>query len=173
MPKCALPDHLKNAKHSDWIWPFSRIPRSFNAFGPRCPFKSKGWKPWPPTLVKGYNVTRWENTGATSILYFPDLEGQEIDATIYGVTLKGIEEGSGLKVKTRLTKKGDYSPSALQKRSARGYMVLDPFYRTEWRILKRYDDDREPLVLWYRIGYRPDHKDKYYNYGPTAGFHFE
>ena len=36
--KDCLPEHLRDAKHDDWPWPFKYLPRSINAFcgmGPR------------------------------------------------------------------------------------------------------------------------------------------
>jgi len=48
--KC-LPLHLKNKRHNDWIYPFSWIPRSWNAF---CLFQ-------PPKLIFGYKVYDWTN----------------------------------------------------------------------------------------------------------------
>ena len=32
MPRECLPDHLKDERHTDWLWPFSYIPRAWNAF---------------------------------------------------------------------------------------------------------------------------------------------
>lgn len=32
MPRAALPPHLQDAKHWDWPWPFSLIPRRWTAF---------------------------------------------------------------------------------------------------------------------------------------------
>lgn len=32
MPKSALPNHLKNRRHDDWLWPFSYIPRAWTSF---------------------------------------------------------------------------------------------------------------------------------------------
>jgi len=38
MPRECLPDHLKDAKHTDWPWPFSYIPRAWNAYCGQGPY---------------------------------------------------------------------------------------------------------------------------------------
>ncbi len=32
MPRRCLPEHLRDRRHDDWLWPFSYIPRAWNAF---------------------------------------------------------------------------------------------------------------------------------------------
>ena len=43
MPKECLPPHLQNAKHDDWIWPFSYVPRAWTSYCGSDP----GYKPIP------------------------------------------------------------------------------------------------------------------------------
>jgi len=50
MPDSALPPNLKGKRHTDWIWPFSLIPRGWTAFT---------LKTNPPKLLLGYNVSYW------------------------------------------------------------------------------------------------------------------
>ena len=57
MPKSALPDHLKDKLHNDWIWPFSYIPRSWTAY-----------KLFPPITILKYNCTEtYEWNGKTCL----------------------------------------------------------------------------------------------------------
>lgn len=80
----ALPYHLRNWKNTDRVrlhddWPplLNLIPRSWTATGPRAIGKP-GFAPWPPMLVEGRSVTRWENSGSSSILWISAFEGIKI-----------------------------------------------------------------------------------------------
>ena len=126
MPKSALPDHLKERKHNDWIFPLSLLSRGVNAFGPRCGKGNSGYKPWPPKIVEGKSVTRWETSGADSIVIIPSLEDVKIDASVYGKVYKAIDERTGAELKILLEwreiewpfsekDKRMYSPSTIQK----------------------------------------------------------
>lgn len=192
MPKCALPYHMKDKKHKDWPWPFSKIDRSWNAYGPRCARGSEGHLPWPPRLVKGKGVARWESAAAYSIIEIPELADKTISGKdFYGRDWWVIERrnghpdfGLGKRVyfprwsESVVTVEIDYdreiisvepdaySPSALQKFSPCGYMKLDPSYYAVWKILKKketHDGQGEDTVLFARSRYRPDHLDLYYN----------
>lgn len=72
-----------------------------------------------------------------------------------------------------------YSPSALQKFSMRGWMRLDPWYVSYWRVLKRREEPGretgDDTVTFMRSGARPDHVDVYYNCGrfPFVGLKWE
>lgn len=180
----ALPPHLANYQgtgkvklHTDWPPLLRLIPRSWNARGARVRTDSEGYLRWPPVLVEGRDVTRWENTGATSILFLPDLIDETIKGSdVYGRTHKVIETNRGNKrfkeefdlffphpmeahVYDVLKKNGlyelccspnDYSPSALQKFSwGSGFVELKPYYKSKWKIL----DKRE--WPWETPG--PDH----------------
>lgn len=206
--RCALPDkivtdpkgrkvNLKDAKHWDWPFFLRWIPRSWNATGPRCAGGScecggKGYKAWPPKLVEGFGVSRWESTEAKSIIEIPDFRNVKIGPDIYGMTFDAVErlkghpeEGQTHKVtlrweETRFTvgqlflPQGLYSPSAIQSFSQRGYMVLDPKYKCWWQEspFQYGDEEKEALVL--ASGERPDHLDVYYNRRLIyAGFHYE
>lgn len=184
MAKCALPPHLAEKRHSDWIWPMSLIPRAWNAFGPRCGEGNEGYKPWPPLFVKGHGVSRWENDGASSIVYIPMFDHLTISgADIYGRKFRAIEMAKGnkfydteIEVYLRYEEgmnTGLYSPSALQKFSDSGWMVLEPHYYACWKVLKRIPDG-EDIVAFHRRGFRPDHCDIYYNRSVAYfGLHWE
>jgi hypothetical protein len=183
MPKCALPPHLQSKLHNDWPFPLNRLPRAINAKGPRCLGSAcecggEGYLPWPPKLVKGYGVARWETTGATSIVYVPEFR----DRLIGPADLKGkrvaIERNDGPQLGQRFEVdliEAGYSPSSLQLYSDKGWMELDPFYKTWHRVLKR-DAEGNPVegrCPNWRVGWRVDHLDMYYNFGPFAGLNFE
>jgi hypothetical protein len=170
MSKCSVPDHLKEKLHNDWPFPMSRLPRSINARGPRCPKGSPGYLPWPPKLIKGKSVTRWESSGADSRIIIPELEGVEVDQSIYGKTFKAIEtagerkefmvtlEWKELKWPFSLKDKMMYSPSAIQI-SKKGWLKMEPSYFVKWENGKYF----------FRYGHRPDHLDIYFNWGPYLG----
>lgn len=42
MPRECLPEHLRDARHDDWVWPLSLIPRAWNAFCGMGPIWRKG-----------------------------------------------------------------------------------------------------------------------------------
>lgn len=99
----SLPFNLRNYKrtgkpknHDDWFIPIGKlIPRSWNATGPRCGKGNPGYEAWPPRLIEGYDVTRWENAGATSILFFPGLMKEHVNASsLYGKSYGCIETNS-------------------------------------------------------------------------------
>jgi hypothetical protein len=200
MPKCALPVSLREKLHNDWPWPLSKLPRAINAFGPRCGGVScecggKGLRAWPPRLLRGRGVARWENTGASSILEIPDLVKKEIrgPADVYGGTFTAIERNPGHAnfnqtgtvvlawraaavirfggppendFETLVLDQNLYSPSTIQEFSPTGWLELDPFF-------KAWHKNAFGKTPNYRIGYRPDHLDGYYNNGPYAGLNFE
>jgi hypothetical protein len=57
MPKECLPDHLKDAKHTDWLWPLSLLPRSINAFCGLGPvWTSQHQKPVPLPGYSSYHT---------------------------------------------------------------------------------------------------------------------
>jgi len=168
----ALPNHLKNQKHNDWIWPLSYLPRSVNAFGPRASKDSPRYRPWPPRIVEGYGVTRWESSGADSIILIPELSGKKITDSIYGKSFEATElngPAPGRKIAVLLewrelewpfsTKDmAMYMPSTIQK-SRKGYLRTEPYHYVQWRDGKYF----------FRYGYRCDSLDIYYNFGPYAG----
>lgn len=198
---CALPEHLKSKLHTDWTGPLKKIPRSFSARGPRCRLEHPagtcdGYRPWPPRLVEGEGVARWENTGASSILDIPALRNRRVTADdVYGKTWTCIQRNVGhsnfgqtgtvtlnwreLSMDQLAAGEDEHSPSALQKFSMRGWIKLSPGYTSRWLILVRREipgavkgDD---TVAFYRSGYRPDHVDIYYNKSLllTGGLHWE
>jgi len=195
MPRCALPDkividpkgnevNLKDARHWDWPWPMCYIKRSLNAFGPRCRGKDcecggKGFKFWPPILMEGRGVSRWEAVGpGHSIIYIPALDYKTVKREdLFGTKFRAIEMNKGLPThgdvfwvefkENSLIHK--YSPSALQTYSPSGYMELDPPYFSWWKWWSDKDPN-QPRGPFFRWGYRPDHEDWYYNWGPFLGF---
>ena len=201
---CALPHHLKGKKHNDWLWPLSYMPRSYNARGPRCTGR-EGYIPWPPILVEGFGVSRWETSKAESIIEIPELRYRKItDKDVYGKKFEAIERNPGniyfnktiivnfpqweearvidehVSPKIWLThvKPNYYHPSALQKFSSSGYLLLEPYYYSKWKIIKKNEvpgeKTKDDIVLFMRRGYRPDSLDVYYNKSLiTAGFHWE
>ena len=197
MPKCALPDHLKNRKHGDWIWPLSYISRGWSAFGPRCPGRDcqvcngKGYRPWPPKLVEGKGVTRWENAGASSILYIPSLSDKIINPDFYGTNIRAwetnpanpyfnTEKWVSIKWEIGNTSPNMYFPSALQRWSRFGYLRMTPRYWTIWKVIKQKENPfkstrvtGENKVLFWRNGYRNDALDVYYNNGPMLGLQMD
>jgi hypothetical protein len=170
MPKEALPEKLREKRHNDWIFPLSLIPRGWNAFGPRCGKGNPGYLPWPPRIIQGKSVTRWESTGAKSIILIPELEGVRIDSSIYGRTVEAIEtNGPERKFKVKLEwreliwpfseeDEAMYSPSTIQI-SPKGWLKMEPSFFVQW-------DAGDYFCRW---GDRPDHLDKYYNRGPYLG----
>jgi len=202
---CVLPDHLRNYNgtgkvklHTDWPPPLNKIPRSWNVRGPRCKGLMQcpdcpglGYASWPPKLMRGKGVTRWETAGATSIIYIPSLEEKEIDESFYGTKILAWEtkpDHPNFRKKgiVHITyKKGDqspgtYSPSALQRWSPSGFLNLEPSYYSTWKVIKKREHPftetektGENIVAFFRSGFRPDHKDIYYNDGPMTGFHMD
>lgn len=168
MPKSALPEHLKDRLHNDWPWPLSYLPRGISAFGPRCGKGNPGYKPWPPKLVAGKSVTRWESSGAESRIIIPELNDVKIDPSIYGKTFKAVDQnGKELTVTLEWREltwpfsEADrmmYSPSTIQV-SKKGWLKMEPSFFVQW--------DADDYFL--RYGFRPDHLDEYYNWGPYLG----
>lgn len=210
----ALPPHLRDWRgtgkpklHDDWPPLLNRIPRSYNAYGPRCALLDpEGFRIWPPRLVEGFGVARWENSESTSILYIPALENCHVTGKdVYGRMFMATEMNpgnprfqdsfpiqipewrpnsvrdqhhvspTGLDFWEPIVTPNDYSPSALQKFSKRGFMQLEPYYRSTWNITKKRElpvwpeigEDR--LLPFFRMGYRPDHVDLYYNRSTLIG----
>lgn len=201
MPSCALPSTLQGVKHNDWPFFLRWIQRGANARGPRCPSDSPGYLAWPPRLVEGAGVTRWELAGAGSIVEFKQFRDHVKAKEIYGFRWTGIERNPGnamfgrevrvpledplnigcavrdLEIEPGVwqhtTAPNFYSPSALQIFSDEGWMRLDPHFTARWKVLKR-SPEGEPLIAPnFRYGWRPDHLDVYYNWGPYAGLKFE
>lgn len=193
MSKCALPKHLQDKIHNDWPWPLSHVSRGFNAAGPRCGAGRDGYKSWPPKLIKGRGVCRWESSGAQSIIYIPEFDGVDIDGSIvYGSRVKALEVNPGhanygtykmveLNWVESIHSDGSffpqqYSPSAIQYFSKSGHMQLSPNYYSTWRAFDFKDVDgvgRWSKGFFYRWGWRPDHLDVYYNWGPFVGLRGE
>jgi len=150
VPKCDLPEHLRERLHDDWIWPLSLIPRGFNAFGHRC----SGWRLAPKLLI-GYNVTRWMNPGDKDIIDVRWKKGWSVG----GINMK------------------HYGPSPLQKFSKWGFSLTWPLhfeFHCQFTPPRGYTFDAEgppysEKVLLFRIGCRWDSLDKYYNIGPYIG----
>ncbi len=42
MPRECLPPHLQDELHTDWIWPFSYVPRAWNAYCGKGPIWETG-----------------------------------------------------------------------------------------------------------------------------------
>ena len=168
MPKCALPDHLREKLHTDWPFFARWIPRGWSAFGPRCGMGNEGYKSWPPVLVRGHGVSRWESDGAESIIEIPYLSNITVwGSDIYGKTFRVIETNPNnkffntefdlvLDYKEGLYQK-TYSPSAIQEFSPLGNMHLYPKYECYWKVLS------DKWTLNVSHGFRPDHVDLYYN----------
>lgn len=198
----ALPEHLRARLHNDWIIG-KFIPRSWNAMGPRCGKGNPGYLPWPPRLIAGRGVARWESTFSKSILEIPELNKCTVRADdVYGKKWTCIEWNHGHPnyaqsgtveldwSETFITPQGMiqganiYSPSALQKFSMSGWLRLSPDYYSWWKILKRREtiedvkEEGDDTVLFMRKGARPDHLDAYYNLTKilpvgAAGLHWE
>lgn len=168
MPKSALPEHLQKKLHNDWPIGLRWVPRGWNAFGPRCGKGNPGYKPWPPKLEEGKSVTRWESSGAQSRIIIPALTDKRIDASIYGQTFKAIDQDNKELTVTLQWKeliwpfseedKLIYSPSTIQI-SKKGWLKTNPSHFVQW------DNGN----YFFRFGYRADHLDQFYNWGPYAG----
>ena len=161
MPRCALPNHLKDRLHSDWPPGLKWIPRSFNAFGPRCGEGNPGYLLWPPRLVEGYDCTRWEwadLTGNNQQIYIPEFSGKVIGPEVYKVPwayaggMVNLNEG--------------WWPSIIQYESEYGYLKLTPSFQCKWRTRPEW------RKFYWRTGFRPDF-DFFYNWGPFLGRNFE
>lgn len=157
--RCALPAHLKDRLHNDWVWPFSRIPRAYSAYGPRCPGSSPRHLPWPPRLIQGFDATRWEwcdeqsaVTGFRREVTIPDFEKRLIGPEVYREKW-GAYEGDELKL---IDLKDGWWPSIIPTTSEYGWLRLNPEFECRWRTtpsLKKF---------YWRSGFRPDF-DYYYN----------
>jgi len=162
----ALPPHLRGKLHNDWIWPLNKISRGWNAAGPRSERFQNDWRPWPPMLVEGKGVSRWEAAGGHSILHIPGLDKERVQGQmVYGRSWLAIEMNPGhpefLKAKDvylppvkearvwdipdqsnpgkfiQMIDPDQYSPSALQKFSKEGWMKMYPYYHAEWAFNNR------------------------------------
>lgn len=212
MSDLALPPHLRGRLHNDWVWPFTKISRGWNAIGPRAPMNADDYAQWPPRLVAGRGVARWESAGGNSIIHIHGLEKVEITGDkVYGRQWLATEMNPGhpnfMKSQDvmlphwaparvwdepdparpgKFIQKIDvdqYSPSALQKFSSRGWMKLSPSYHSEWRVFKKrelpnWPETGDDTVAFLRRGNRPDHVDLYYNTDRGfpigyAGLHWE
>jgi len=168
MPKCALPDHLKERKHNDWLWPMSLISRGANAKGPRCVEGMDGYLPWPPKLVEGYNIIRWEWSdlkGNHRQIFIPEFKGKKIDGGIYKHKWEYIEPDLGSQYEVDLKAEG-WWPSIIQTTAPSGWMKLEPKFYCSWNMKHWYSR------YYYRWGWRPDF-EMYYNWGPYFGRNFE
>ena len=139
---CVLPDkiitrkgkkvNVKDHVHDDWPWPFNKVPRSMTTRGPRCKGKEcecggEGYMTWPPKLIRGHNVTRWESDGADSIIEIHALRDRTVDYDyVYGRSFLVTEWNPGNKNfgkkgwitidwKEGMNVPGQYHPSAVQK----------------------------------------------------------
>lgn len=67
MPKECLPEHLKNKRHDDWLWPFKYIPRAWNAHCGEGPLWDIGGGYQPkPVPEPGYRSRHtWDRNGAS------------------------------------------------------------------------------------------------------------
>lgn len=167
---CALPDNLRNYQgtgkvklHNDWPPILNKIPRSWNATGPRCAKDSAGYQAWPPKLEEGFAVCRWENGGASSIIEIPSLEGRWVRGfEVYGrewlavernpghpdfnkskmITIPFWQEAHVYDVKqpdgkiVTFASPNDYSPSTLQKFSQKGWVQFTNGFKSKWTIFK-------------------------------------
>lgn len=95
-----LPPHLRGRLHNDWTGPFKRVPRSWNARGPRVGPDDPGYAPWPPRFVEGFGVAKWETANDKvehhSVLFIPDLAKRYVKADeVYGREWMAIERNPG------------------------------------------------------------------------------
>lgn len=150
MPKCDLPEHLRERKHNDWPIGLKWVPRGWNAFSHRC----SGWRKVPILLV-GYNCTRWMTPGDRDVIHV-------LSKT--GLSFGGINMP-------------DYGPSPLQKFSKWGFSLVWPLHFEFHYIIGdstiEYSNQGVIIsgdkVLLFRIGARWDSYDSYYNIGPYIG----
>ena len=63
-----LPEHLRVARHTDWIWPLSYVPRSWTAYCGEGPAKNHGWKEDIP--VPGTKTWHWKDKNGKWRPYF-------------------------------------------------------------------------------------------------------
>ena len=171
MGKCALPEHIKNRKHDDWIFPLSLINRGFNARGPRCPIGSKSHEMWPPKLIEGFDVNRWEWSDLTGKNHthgiIEPFKDKLITSSIYQVNWNIQDLNTGETHKDVDLIKAGWIPSVIQLYSRKGYLKCDPSFSCKW-------DMRHKLFRYYwRCGWRADALDMYYNWGPFLGRNFE
>lgn len=166
MPICALPDHLKNKKHNDWPIGLRWIPRGISAKGPRCGVGNPGYLPWPPRLIGGFDVTRWEwcnEKGDRREIYIQDFLGITIEQGIYNKTWECLELTYPVFAK-RLTVdlKDGWWPSVIPTTSEYGWLKLEPSFECRWRTRPSW------RKFYWRWGARPDF-DMYYNLTPYFG----
>ena len=148
------------------------------------PEGSRGYRRWPPRLIKGKGVARWEAKFKKyhSIILIPSFVDITIGPDVYNKEWDAIEKNHGAPdfnkpIKVKLFKgseEGVYSPSALQRFSKKGWMKLDPWYVAQWYLVKQKGEElgmgpEEDYFAFHRQGYRPDHVDSYYNVGPMLG----
>ncbi len=172
MPKCALPTHLQDKKHSDWTWPLSLIDRGWNAKGPRCKdHNDGGYLPWPPKLVEGHNVPRWEwanLAGHHREIFVPAFAGKTIGPEVYRMgRIQALERTGDIVQAVSIDLQAEnWWPSIIQYDMVRGWLRLDPKFYCSWDMgawWKKY---------YFRTGWRPD-AELYYNNGPFLGRKFE
>lgn len=72
MPASALPKHLRDKKHWDWIWPFSTIPRGWTAFKWGVPKKIGGNQNETRKSKEGEGPAPIGENGSWQVSRFPD-----------------------------------------------------------------------------------------------------
>jgi len=153
MPRQALPKHLQNRNHEDWLWPFSYIPRGWSAF--------KFFQ--PPKLLIGYNVRRWDMPG--------DL-----------MTIQDYPYGTGWLFGFQSTTHGPNAIQKLLGTWRFSFHISFPLCihftikynkRRKWtkNDLEKGEEQGYDCVrmVYGRIGFRWDSYDKYYNLGAFIG----
>lgn len=177
--RCALPDKMirdpkgnlvnfKDALHWDWPPIVNKIPRAYNAYGPRCPGAScqscggRRYLNWPPLIYEGFDATRWEwcdeqtaTTGFRKEIFIPDFRRRLITHEIYQRPWVGITP-EGARVSVWLFEEG-WGPSIIPTTSEHGWLKLGPGFECRWRTTPSW------RKYYYRSGMRPDYVDMYYN----------
>ncbi len=191
---CALPDkivrnkngenvNLRDRLHDDWPIGLRWIPRSWNAKGPRCGEGNPGYKKWPPKLIEGYSVMRWQTTGDEKQILIPSFDEKHLTSEYVKdlwVLAVDIKPGSPTYMDQFMVNLNEYIPSTIQKYgSQKGWMKLDCGFQCGWRMITRREtpgktkeETGEDLVWYWRWGWRCDILDGYYNWGPYAGLNW-
>jgi hypothetical protein len=155
---------------------------------------------WPPRLVEGKGVSRWELAGGGSVIWIPALDTRRVKyEDVYGKKWDVVEMNPGDERFGKLREvyiphweeatytegvamlPNNYSPSALQKFSKEGFLKMSPSYTAHWWRNKNAVEGRPLMdvvrqdrsVVFVRHSWRPDHLQFYFNFGPYAGLRWE
>lgn len=185
--------------HTDWPPLLNMVPRSFNVKGPRVGKGNTGYAPWPPRLVEGENVAKWETTETNlapqSVIFISELVGRKVRGEdVYDRDWMAKEMNPAhpqfnqwrsvrLQWSEAIVTDGKHPDHGLPitriSPNHHSPSAIQAYSRQGSMILApRYSSRwkwgvsfnlRDPRGFFWRFGWRPDHVDAYYNNGPFVG----